>query len=242
MNIQIFENYKVLSAKVAEIIVETINKKPNALICLGSGDTPIGVFESLVEMSKNAKADFSNVQFVGLDEWLGMDENDEGSCFYTMFQKLFVPLHLNQSQIHCFDAKSENLELECEKINNLIEKNDGLDLILLGIGTNGHLAMNEPGTPFEIGCHVSKLAESTISTGQKYFKKNTPLNLGITVGLGQIAASKKIILMANGSKKAEIIAKTVSSEANVNLPSSLLLKLKNVEIMIDKEAGALVKA
>lgn len=240
MQTQIFETYDILCKNVVEKIVESISKKPNALICLGSGDTPLGVFDYLMKSFENSEVDFSNVHFVGLDEWLGMDENDEGSCFYTMYQKLFIPLKIQASQIHCFNAKSSELENECKKIDELITQNGGLDLILLGIGTNGHLAMNEPGTLFNIGCHVSKLAESTISTGQKYFKSETPLNLGITVGLQHIANSKEIILMANGAKKADIIYKTIHSKPDISLPSSILSTLNNVSVMLDNEAASLL--
>lgn len=241
MQTQIFETYDILCRKVSEKIIETVVKNPNALICLGSGDTPLGVFEYLIKMYEKGEVDFSNVHFVGLDEWLGMDENDEGSCFNTMYQKLFIPLKLKASQIHCFYAKSNDLEIECKKIDELIDENGGLDLILLGIGTNGHLAMNEPDTPFEIGCHISKLAESTISTGQKYFKSETPLDLGITIGLKQIAQSKEVILMANGAKKAEIISKTISSKPVTSLPSSILSKAKNISVMLDSYAASLLK-
>jgi glucosamine-6-phosphate isomerase len=194
----------------------------------------------LVDMAQNNKVDFSATHFVGLDEWVGMDKNDEGSCFYTMYQKLFIPLKLTDNQIHCFNAKSNDLENECNKIDKLIERNNGLDFILLGIGTNGHLAMNEPGTPFETGCHISQLAESTIATGQKYFKSATPLSKGITIGLKQIAEAKEIILMANGTKKAEIIKQTVNSNLDILLPSSLLKTLPNTTILVDSEAGSLL--
>jgi galactosamine-6-phosphate isomerase len=157
-----------------------------------------------------------------------------------MYQKLFLPLNLTKNQVHCFNAKSVNLVAECQKINDLITTNQGLDLILLGIGSNGHLAMNEPGTDFGINCHVSKLAQSTIDTGQKYFKKETTLSLGITLGLGQIAASKNIILMANGLKKAKIIFQTINSKPNPELPSSILINNKKAILMIDNEAASLI--
>ena len=241
MEIQIFENYEVLSQRVAEKIIEVVKQKPNALICLGSGDTPLGVFEVLVDKAKKHEVDFSKIHFVGLDEWLGMDETDVGSCFYTMFQKLFIQLKISENNIHCFNAKNENLAIECEKIDNLIDANHGLDLLLLGIGTNGHLAMNEPDTPFDVGCHVSKLAESTIATGQKYFNTATPLQLGITVGHRHIKGSKNIILMANGTKKAEIIQKTISANYSPEIPSTILQKVENVTVMLDADAAFLLK-
>lgn len=240
MKIETFENYDLLCKNIAEKIAIAINKKPNSLICLGSGDTPLGVFNLLVDMAKHKKIDFSATHFLGLDEWVGMDENDEGSCFYTMYQKLFIPLKLTDTQIHCFNAKSNDLENECHNIDKLIDANGGLDFILLGIGTNGHLAMNEPGTPFETGCHLSQLAETTIVTGQKYFKSATPLNKGITIGLKQIGEAKEIVLMANGRKKAEIIRQTVNSKLDILLPSSLLNTLPNATLVVDSEAGCLL--
>ncbi len=240
MDIQIFENYTTLCEKVAESIITIINQKPDALICLGSGDTPLGVFEILIKKAKNFEVDFSKTQFVGLDEWLGMDETDEGSCFNIMYQKLFIPLKIPKNHIHCFNAKSIDLELECKKIDNLIDNSNGLDLALLGVGTNGHLAMNEPNTPFDSTCYISKLADTTIITGQKYFKSETPLSLGITIGLKQIIESKSIILMANGSKKAEIIAKTINAVPDIELPSSILHLSEKAIIMVDKDAASLI--
>jgi glucosamine-6-phosphate isomerase len=240
MQTTLFETYDLLCENVAEKIVRIINEKPSALICLGSGDTPLGVFDYLVDMAADGLVDFSNTQFVGLDEWLGMNENDEGSCFYTMYQKLFIPLDISPNHIHCFNAKSDNLLSECRKIDVLIQNNGGLDFILLGIGSNGHLAMNEPGTPFEIGCHISQLADSTITTGQKYFKSETPLNKGITIGLRHILEAKSIVLMANGTKKAQIIKETINAIPNINLPSSVLHLSKNVIVMVDVAAGGLI--
>jgi glucosamine-6-phosphate isomerase len=238
MHLQIYENYNLLSKKVAKHIIKIVKEKPDAIICLGSGDTPLGVFEHLVDFYQNGEVDFSKTHFVGLDEWVGMDKNDEGSCFFTMYKQLFDPLQIRPDQIHCFNAKSNDLVAECQIIDDLIDQNNGLDFLLLGIGLNGHLAMNEPGTSFQIGCHISKLAESTISTGQKYFKSNTPLELGITIGLRHVSASKNVVLMANGIKKAEIIAKTFHSDPNEALPSSILNSHKNAFLMVDKEAGS----
>lgn len=221
-------------------VKKAIAAKPDALLCLGSGDTPLGVFDILVKWHESGEIDFSKVHFVGLDEWLGMDEQDEGSCFYTMYQKLFIPLGLPATQIHCFDAKSTDADGECAKIDKLIAANAGLDFILLGIGSNGHLAMNEPGTLADALCHVSQLAESTILTGQKYFNKSTPLDKGITLGLKHIIEAKQIILMANGPQKAEIIKKTLDLESTSTIPSTFLKRAQNVSIMVDKAAAALL--
>jgi glucosamine-6-phosphate isomerase len=234
---EIHQNYSELCQAVAQRVLLCIQKKPNALICLGSGDTPLGVFDILVQKANNASIDFSAVHFVGLDEWLGMNQHDVGSCFYTMYQKLFIPLNLKAQQIHCFDAKAENLPAECSKIDGLIEANGGLDFILLGIGTNGHLAMNEPGTAFDQTSHISVLAQSTIDVGQKYFNQNTPLTKGITLGMKQIASSKEIVLMANGTKKQAIIQELLhTTQANTNLPASMLLALPQASILLDTTA------
>jgi glucosamine-6-phosphate isomerase len=235
-----FENYEILCKNVALKIVKVVNQNPTALICLGSGDTPLGVFDYLIKLSNEKLVDFSKIRFVGLDEWIRMDENDKGSCFNTMFERLFKPLNLVPNQLFLFNSKADDLVAECERIDKLIEENNGLDFLLLGIGTNGHLAMNEPNTPFDINCHISQLAPTTIETGQKYFTSATKLSLGITIGLQQISNAKSIILMANGIKKAEIIQKTYLSVPNVSLPSSILNNNKNCTLMVDTQAGSLI--
>ncbi len=234
MTIHTFTNYEALSEATANLIIDVLKQKPEALICIASGDTPLGVCKFLAKSDKKL---FEKCTFVGLDEWVGMDENDEGSCKYGIYQNLLIPLNIPSERIEYFDAKAEDLESECYKINEFIASKGGLDVMLVGVGMNGHIALNEPNTPFDIYAHVSDLEDITISVGQKYFTKNTVLTQGITLGLGHLQEAKLPILIANGSRKAEVINKALNGEISEQFPASLFQKLENSLMMLDEDAA-----
>ena len=234
----ITKNYEELSQKTAEMIAEIVKNKPNATICLASGDTPLGTYRVLVEMVKNKEIDLSHCTIIGLDEWVGMNRHDEGSCSYYLYQDLFTPINFPENKIHCFDGKNADLQAECNKIDEIIIKNGSLDLLLVGIGLNGHIAMNEPNTPFDLYCHVVKLTEMTKQVGQKYFKKDTILDKGITLGLRHLQEAKMVILIANGERKASIIQQAMEGEISEELPATILQKHKNAFVILDEVAAA----
>lgn len=234
MTIHRYPNYEELSVATASLIIKVLKKKPEALICIASGDTPLGVCKCLAKSDPEL---FSKCTFVGLDEWAGMDENDEGSCKYGIYQYLLKPLNIPQERIKYFDAKSADLDLECEKINEFIAYRGGLDVMLVGVGMNGHIALNEPNTSFETYAHVSDLAEITISVGQKYFTKPTILTQGITLGLKHLQEAKNPILIANGAKKAIVIKKALTEEITEAFPASIIQKIPHSLVMLDYEAA-----
>jgi glucosamine-6-phosphate isomerase len=241
MKLQIHSDYKNLSRATANLIVSYINAKPKSLICLASGHTPLGVFECLVKDVKEKKVDISQCVFVGLDEWVGIGPKQDGSCRLLMDEFFFEPLSIPATRIHFFDALSKDLQHEADKINAVISANGGLDIMLVGIGTNGHIAMNEPGTSFNSIAHISELAEETKVVGQKYFKSTTELRYGITLGLKHFAESKLPILMANGSKKAAIMKRVVEEKPSEQLPASIVHQIPNAIVAIDEEAAARLK-
>ena len=234
MTIHTFPNYETLSEATAHLIIDVLKQNPEALICIASGDTPLGVCKFLAQSDKNL---FNKCTFVGLDEWVGMDENDEGSCKYGIYQNLLIPLNIPSERIKYFDAKAEDLESECLKINDFIASKGGLDVMLAGVGMNGHIALNEPNTPFDIYAHVSDLEEITISVGQKYFTKNTILTQGITLGLAHLQDATLPILIANGNRKADVINKALNGEITEQFPASVLQKLENALVMLDGAAA-----
>lgn len=234
MTIQTFPNYDALSEATANIIIDVLKQKPDAVICIASGDTPMGVCKFL------AKADpqlFTECTFVGLDEWVGMDENDEGSCKYGVYQNLFIPLNLPTKRIQYFDAKADDLEAECAKINDFIASRGGLDVMLVGVGMNGHIALNEPNTPFGIYAHVSDLEEITKEVGQKYFTKPTILTQGITLGLAHLQEAKLPILIANGQRKAPVIKKALTESITEQFPASIFQKIEHSLVVLDADAA-----
>ena len=240
MEIKILPNYLTLSKATAELIVHYINKNPKALICFASGHTPLGVFEELRLAQQSKKIDLRNCQFLSLDEWIGIDPSDPGSCLSMLQKDCFGPLEIKKDQIEFFHVLTSDLEAECERINKLIEVNNGLDIMLVGVGTNGHIGMNEPGTPFNTYAHISTLAEETKTVGQKYFKEATILSQGITLGLQHLRESKLPIVMASGIKKAPIIAKALEGSATEVIPVSVIHQISSGYIMLDADAASMI--
>ncbi len=234
MKINTLPDYEALSEATANIIIGVLKQKPDALLCIASGDTPLGVCKFLAKSDKKL---FEKCTFVGLDEWVGMDENDEGSCKYGIYQNLLIPLNFPSERIKYFDAKAQDLESECQKINEFIASHGGLDVMLVGVGMNGHIALNEPNTPFDIYAHVSDLEEITKSVGQKYFTKDTVLTQGITLGLRHLQEAKLPILMANGLRKADVVSVALTDKITEQFPASIFQKLERSLVMLDFEAA-----
>lgn len=240
MTIQAFPDHDTLSQYTAEHIAAIVNQKPDALLCLASGDTPIETFRRFVKLAQEERVDVSQCTFVGLDEWVGFGPDDAGSCSYYVFRDLFIPLKLRPDQIYVFNAKADELAAECTRIDKLIDSRGGLDLLLVGMGMNGHIALNEPGTPVDLGCHVVELAESTKTVGQKYFTQETTLTQGITLGLRHLTAAHEVILLVSGEKKASMLREALRGPVNEQVPASILQDQPNAQIWIDEAAGSLL--
>ncbi|OIN60799.1 glucosamine-6-phosphate deaminase [Arsenicibacter rosenii] len=240
MSFRRFPTYAELSQHAAEHIAALLKRKPDALICLASGATPIGTFHQLVELAQTGHANLNQCSFIGLDEWVGMGPDDEGSCSYHLYHDLFIPLAIPAERIHYFNAKADDLAAECRRIDDAIAAHGGLDLLLVGIGLNGHIALNEPGTPFTHYCHVIDLHETTITVGQKYFTKPTPLTRGITIGLQHLMDAREVILMANGHGKAPVINQAMTAPVSTDFPATIIQRHPNAHVWVDEAAGALV--
>jgi glucosamine-6-phosphate isomerase len=240
MNLKKFSDYNTLSQHTAEYIAGIINKKPDALLCLASGDTPIETYHRFVALVKAGKVDISQCTFVGLDEWVGFGSDDVGSCSYYVYRDLFNPLNLRPEQVHVFDAKASDLAGECKRIDAVIRSKGGLDLLLVGMGMNGHIALNEPGTPFNLGCHVVELAESTKTVGQKYFETETTLTKGITIGLRHLAEARNVVLLVSGEKKAPMLRQALTGPITEQIPASIIQTRPNARVFVDEAAGSLL--
>lgn len=239
MKLLVYKSYSELSRAAADAIANYIQQKPTSKVCIASGHTPLGVFECLVNDVKSGILDVSQCTFISLDEWVGVERSDSGSCWSMVDKCLFTPLQISKSNILFFDGESDDLQGECDKVNRFLEP-DGLDIMLVGIGLNGHVAMNEPGTSFGLRAHLSQLAEETIHVGQKYFDKPTKLSKGITLGLQNFREARLPILMANGSKKAAIIQKVIHHPVSENIPATIVQTIPEALVMIDQEAAALI--
>jgi glucosamine-6-phosphate isomerase len=174
---------------------------------------------------------------VGLDEWLGIPPQNEGSCSFYLNHHLFKPLNLTPEQIHVFDALSADPESECARIDAIIRRKGKINLMLVGVGMNGHIGFNEPGVPADLYSHVVNLDPVTQAVGQKYFASTTTLSRGITLGLRHFFESRKAIMIANGSKKAEIVKLALEGPVSINVPASAIQHHSNAIVMLDEEAA-----
>lgn len=241
MEIKIYETYELMSKKSAEYIIDKINEKPNSLLCLAGGDTPLKTYEYLVEAYKNNEVDFTKCKFVGLDEWVGLSKETKGSCIEMLNKHLYSKLDLNDNQICYFNGLADDLENECKRVDKFIFDNDGIDLILLGVGMNGHLGFNEPNISPNLYCNIVNLDNVTTNVGLKYFDEEFELKQGITLGMKHILNSNIKIIIANGEKKADIIKKVIEDEKTREVPASLLVDEKSVSVFLDKGASSKLK-
>lgn len=241
MHLHVFETPELLARSAAGNILDLVSIKPNAVICIASGDTPRLTNKYVVEGAKEHGIDFSRVQFISLDEWVGVPRSNTGSCYYFLNETIFEPLAIKESNIHFFDATAIDLTTECERINKAITDLNGIDLIILGIGVNGHIGFNEPGVSPELLEHVINLDPITLQVGQKYFAESATLQKGISLGIGRIMQSKMAILMATGSKKAAIIKKTLEEKVSTTVPASYMQAHSNSFVLLDKESAALLQ-
>jgi galactosamine-6-phosphate isomerase len=241
MELIIEKDYEGMSARAAAFIVDTIRSKPDALLCLAAGDTPRLAYSLIGEIASKNNTDLSQCKFISLDEWVGIPPENEGSCQYFLRSTVFGPLKIAEKNIHLFDALSTDLKTECRMMDEFILRNGGIDLIVVGVGRNGHIGFNEPGVPFEQYSHVVDLDNTTKTVGQKYFRENTSLQKGITLGLQYLLEAKRAVMIANGNKKAEVIRMAIEDDISPAMPASVIRKHHNSITIVDKEAASLLK-
>lgn len=225
------KSYEEMSEIASQLIIKVINSNPTSLFCFAGGDTPVKTLQLLVKAHHEKKIDLSKAYYIGLDEWVGLDANDKGSCRNYLNRNLFKPANIPEDHIHFFNAKSNNLQNECTLADNFIKSKEGITLSLLGVGVNGHLGFNEPGTSFDSKAHIVHLDDSTKNIGNKYFENEIQLNRGITLGLKQIFNSEYIVLEASGDSKKEALEKLLEEEPNIDWPITVLNNHKKCTVL-----------
>lgn len=226
-----FDNYDSLSNSIADDLINLVKSKSNRVICLPSGDSPKGVFWRLCKYEEEHIGFFANTVFVGLDEWLGMNRDDEGSCQYHIFNDILSKI--NFKKVIEFNAKAENPEKECISMDKMIKELGGIDYMLLGVGVNGHLGLNEPNSSFENYSWVCDLSKTTKEVAQKYFSNKTSLDRGITLGIKSILETKKVVVIACGERKKDIISVLKNTGISEEIPISALKLHTNSYIYTD---------
>lgn len=240
MNIIEFESKDQLGKEAAAIIARTIATKPDAVLGLATGGTPIETYKELIQLHQARQLSFKQTKTINLDEYAGLDPEHENSYMTYMKRHLFDHIDLPHDQYFLPNGNAAHLEKECLRYDQLIEDVGGIDLQLLGIGQNGHIGFNEPGTPFNSKTHVVQLDENTRQANARYFSSidEVPTH-AITMGIASILSSKKIVLLASGKSKAKVIQYLEQAEIHPDFPASALKLHEDVTVLIDREAGSL---
>jgi glucosamine-6-phosphate deaminase len=233
----VYKNYSELSLKTAQQIAAIVLEKPDALLCFPAGDTSVGTFNHLIELNKAGKVSFKHCKIVGLDEWTKLGKSRNENCFSFLKKHLFDHIDYSSENLCFFDGESADLERECNKTDQFIRENGPIDMVLLGVGMNGHLGLNEPGTSFDLYSHIVDLDDVTKIVGKKYFTGDVSLTGGISLGVKYFMEAKTVILQLNGEKKAEIVKHLIESEITTDFPASALKSHKNAFLLLDKEAS-----
>jgi len=240
MQIHVYKDYETLSLYTAEHIIQAIKTNPRAVLCFASGESPKRTCELFCDRIIREEIDISGLSFVGLDEWVGIAPENSGSCHYFFQTMILDRIPLTSDQIHLFDGLSADLQRECKKMDDFIAARGGIDLMMVGVGMNGHIGFNEPGISFNKYSHVIDLDETTATVGQKYFKEQTTLQKGITLGLQHFLESRKAIVIANGTRKASVMENALKGRVSEQMPASIVQQHPAVHILLDEGAGGLI--
>lgn len=240
MHIVVCKDYEEMSRRAAEIVAEQIKKRPDGLISFPGGDTPLGMVHVFADMVNECKVDISRTHYVSLDEWVGLSNEDEGSCGLFNQQNLLSRLQHPFAGTHIINGAAEDIESERVALNDYISQYGPLDVSVLGIGMNGHLGFNENGVDFDLDAHIIPLSETTRKVMTKYFGEKFHPTHGISQGIRQIMAAKTVILIANGAHKAEILKKAVHGPVTNEVPASVLQNHPNCYVVADEAAAALL--
>ena len=235
----IVNDYDEMSLKAANIIAELIKKNPNAKLGLATGSTPIGTYNELIKKNKNKEISFKNITTFNLDEYIGLAKNHPQSYYTFMYENLFKHIDINIENTHLPKGEGDS-KLNIENYENLLRKNK-INLQILGVGRNGHIGFNEPGTDFNTGVHDVNLHNKTIADNARFFENdiNKVPKKAITMGIRNILDAENIILIANGTNKADAIKNLMSNKADVNIPvTALNIHKGKVYVIIDKKAAS----
>ena len=238
MRLMITESYEELSKAAAEEFAKVIKEKPNAVLGLATGGSPVGMYKELIKMYEKNELDFSKVTTVNLDEYIGLNPEHNQSYRHFMNENLFNHININIANTFVPNGLADNLEVECKEYDKKSMGLGGIDIQLLGVGNNGHIAFNEPDEQLSAGTHVISLTENTIEANSRFFENiNDVPKKAITMGLGGIMKAKKIILIASGESKAEAIKGLFSGKITTDNPASMLQMHRDVTVIVDKEAA-----
>ncbi|MGB9664535.1 MAG: glucosamine-6-phosphate deaminase [Ignavibacteria bacterium] len=239
MLVIIKENYDEMSKEAAKIVAARLRRKPNLVLGLATGSTPVGLYKELIRLHKEEGLDFSKVVTFNLDEYIGLPPHHDQSYRYFMDINLFNHINIDKRYIHVPNGMADDIEAHCEWYEEQIKKFGGIDLQILGIGANGHIAFNEPGSSLGSRTRIKTLTEQTVKDNARFFKSIDEVpRYAITMGIGTIMEAKEIILLANGKNKADAIKSAVEGPITAMCPASIIQMHRKAYVIVDKEAAS----
>ena len=241
MNVLIYENEEQIGIAAGNYMCGQVLQKPDSVLGLATGSTPLKPYGQMIELYKKGVVDFSSVTTFNLDEYVNLDVKDKNSYHSFMHENLFDHINIPEKSINFLNGNAEDLEQECKDYEQKIKNAGGIDIQLLGIGSNGHIAFNEPADCFQRWSHVVTLKESTVQDNSRFFNsiEEVPTQ-AVTMGIGSIMQAKKILIIALGANKAKAIKQLIDGNVTPMCPASVLQFHTDVTLMLDKAAASLL--
>ncbi len=238
MNLIVCKDYEGMSKAAAKLLIGAIEENPEIVLGLATGSTPIGMYQEIIRAYKENNLDLSRVKSFNLDEYIGLAGGHVQSYEYFMKDKFFNHINIKKENIFIPDGKASDLDKHCREYDEMIEKAGGIDIQILGVGENGHIAFNEPDHYLFTGTSVTKLTKETVKVNSRFFEEGERVpNSAITMGMGGILKARKIILLANGGRKTHVIKRLLqANKVSTMFPASFLLLHPDLTVIVDKEA------
>lgn len=238
MKLIVEKDYNSMSKTAGKILIDAIEKNPKIVLGLATGSTPVGMYEEIIKAYKKNHLDLSSVKSFNLDEYIGLAGNNSQSYRFFMENVFFNHINIKKENTFVPNGKAKDLEEHCKEYDKMIEKAGGIDIQILGVGENGHIAFNEPDHYLFTGTSVVNLTKETVKVNSRFFNEGEKVpNTAITMGMGGILKAKKIILLANGKRKNHVIKRLLNeTKVSTLFPVSFLLLHPDVTIIVDKEA------
>ena len=241
MVVRTYESKEAIGAAAASLFAACVVAKPHAVLGFATGSTPVPTYEKLASLYQMGAVDFSGVTTFNLDEYVGLAHDHEQSYYYFMQDNLFRHINVPTERIHVLSGTASDPAAECVAYEKMIEEAGGIDLQILGIGRNGHIAFNEPADTFAPMTHVVELTESTIEANKRFFASADEVpRKALTMGIGSIMQARAVVIIATGEDKAEAVKAMVQGEISPACPASVLQMHPNVVVMLDKAAASLL--
>ncbi len=235
------KNYEDVSVKAGNIIASVINLKPDCVLGLATGSSPIGTYKELIKKYEAGELDFSKVKTVNLDEYVGLSKDHDQSYAYFMRNNLFDHVNIDQNNCNIPSGLTNDPEAECAAYDKLIASLGGTDLQLLGMGPNGHIGFNEPDEAFFPATHCVKLTDSTIDANARFFATRDDVpKQAYTMGIWGIMQAKRVLMVVNGKNKAEAVKAALTGPVTPKVPASILQLHPDFTLVADEEALSLL--